>query len=45
MRRWPDVSKARKLLGWQAAMPLEVGLAKTVAWLRRRQVADEAVAP
>src|SRR3954465_4574088 len=32
VRHWPDVSKARDLLGWQAQVPLEVGLGRTVAW-------------
>jgi len=35
-RRWPSVEKARRLLGWQAQVPLERGLAETVAWLRER---------
>jgi UDP-glucose 4-epimerase len=34
VRRWPDVSKARDLLGWEARISLEQGLADTVAWLR-----------
>jgi nucleoside-diphosphate-sugar epimerase len=38
------VSKARDLLGWQAQVPLEVGLARTVAWLRAQRTADT-VAP
>ncbi|MGH2873369.1 MAG: NAD-dependent epimerase/dehydratase family protein [Solirubrobacteraceae bacterium] len=33
-RRWPSVDKARKLLGWEARIPLAEGLAATVAWLR-----------
>jgi nucleoside-diphosphate-sugar epimerase len=33
-RRWPSVQKARKLLGWQARIELEHGLADTVNWLR-----------
>jgi UDP-glucose 4-epimerase len=33
-RRWPSVGKARELLGWQAQVPLDQGLADTVAWLR-----------
>jgi UDP-glucose 4-epimerase len=33
-RRWPSVLKARELLGWQAQVSLEQGLADTVAWLR-----------
>jgi UDP-glucose 4-epimerase len=37
VRRWPDVSKARRLLGWESQVSLEEGLAKTVAWLRARR--------
>ena len=29
-----DVSRARHVLGWQAAVPFELGIAKTVASLR-----------
>jgi UDP-glucose 4-epimerase len=37
-RRWPSVAKARDLLGWEAKVGLEQGLADTVAWLREEQV-------
>jgi UDP-glucose 4-epimerase len=33
-RRWPSVEKARKLLGWEARISVEDGIAATVAWLR-----------
>lgn len=33
-RRWPSVEKARRLLGWEARVPLGDGLTQTVAWLR-----------
>jgi nucleoside-diphosphate-sugar epimerase len=33
-RRWPAVEKARELLGWQARIGLEEGIATTVGWLR-----------
>lgn len=33
-RRCPDISKARKLLGWEPSVPLEVGLKPTIEWLR-----------
>jgi UDP-glucose 4-epimerase len=33
-RRWPSVEKARRLLGWEARVGIEDGLAQTVAWLR-----------
>ena len=35
-RRWPSVEKARALLGWEARISLEDGIAATVAWLRSR---------
>jgi len=37
-RRWPSVEKARRLLGWEAQVPLEDGIAHTVEWLRSRTV-------
>ena len=36
-RRWPSVEKARLLLGWEAQIALEDGIAATVAWLRERE--------
>jgi dTDP-alpha-D-glucuronic acid decarboxylase len=33
-RRVPDTSKAKKLLGWEAATPLREGLARTITWAR-----------
>jgi nucleoside-diphosphate-sugar epimerase len=38
-RRWPSVEKARKLLGWQAQVQLEDGIAQTVQWLREHSAA------
>lgn len=35
-RRWPSVEKARRLLGWQARIEVEDGIAATVRWLRER---------
>jgi nucleoside-diphosphate-sugar epimerase len=29
---WADISKARKLLGWEPRVPLEEGVRRTVAW-------------
>ncbi len=34
VRRWPDVSKAKELLGWEARISDREGIAQTVAWLR-----------
>jgi UDP-glucose 4-epimerase len=36
-RRWPSVEKARKLLGWEAKIGVEEGVAATVRWLRERR--------
>ncbi len=33
-RRWPSVEKARRLLGWEARISVEDGIASTVEWLR-----------
>ena len=33
-RRWPSVEKAKRLLGWEARVPLDEGIADTVEWLR-----------
>ncbi|HEX4188361.1 MAG TPA: NAD(P)-dependent oxidoreductase [Solirubrobacteraceae bacterium] len=38
-RRWPSVEKARRLLGWEARIGVEQGIASTVDWLRTRQEA------
>jgi nucleoside-diphosphate-sugar epimerase len=38
-RRWPSVEKARRLLGWEAQIGVEDGIASTVGWLRARQEA------
>jgi nucleoside-diphosphate-sugar epimerase len=34
VRRWPSVEKAQRLLGWEAQIGVEDGVAATVAWLR-----------
>ncbi|WP_394329288.1 GDP-mannose 4,6-dehydratase [Nocardiopsis sp. CNR-923] len=34
-RRVPDVGKASRVLGWRWGVPLEEGVARTVAWARR----------
>jgi UDP-glucose 4-epimerase len=38
-RRWPSVDKARRLLGWEAQVPLEQGIAQTAEWLRDQPAA------
>ena len=35
-RRRPDISKARRLLGWEPRVSLEEGLRLTIAWFRER---------
>jgi UDP-glucose 4-epimerase len=35
-RRVPDVTRAREVLGWEPTVSLEDGLARTIAWWRRR---------
>jgi UDP-glucose 4-epimerase len=37
-RRWPSVEKARRVLGWEAQIGVERGIAQTVAWLREQQL-------
>ena len=34
VRRWPDVSKAERLLGWSAQIGVRDGVAQTADWLR-----------
>ena len=36
-RRWPSVDKARTLIGWEAQIDLETGIADTVSWLREQE--------
>ncbi|MGH2908322.1 MAG: NAD-dependent epimerase/dehydratase family protein [Solirubrobacteraceae bacterium] len=38
VRRWPSVQKASDVLGWEARIPLDEGLADTVAWLRETEL-------
>lgn len=33
-RRQPDITLAKKLLGWEPTVPLEEGLEKTIAWFK-----------
>ncbi len=41
-RRCPDISKARRLLGWEPRVPLEEGLKRTLAFYRAQLAAAEA---
>ncbi len=36
--RCPDISRARKLLGWQPKVSLEEGLTKTIRWFADREI-------
>ena len=40
--RIPDTTKARQLLGFEAQVPLEEGLRRTVEWVRERRAAEGA---
>ncbi len=40
-RRVPDIEKAKRLLGFEAKVTLEDGLAATIAWQRRAMAAQE----
>jgi UDP-glucose 4-epimerase len=44
-RRWPSVEKARELLGWQARIDVEQGIADTVRWMRERRAGESAANP
>jgi UDP-glucuronate decarboxylase len=35
-QRQPDIAAARRLLGWEPKVPLEEGLAKTIAYFEER---------
>jgi UDP-glucuronate decarboxylase len=35
VRRRPDIGRARELLGWEPAVPLEEGLKRTVGYFRQ----------
>lgn len=36
MVRQPDITKARRVLGWEPSVTLEAGLEKTIEWFRHR---------
>jgi nucleoside-diphosphate-sugar epimerase len=38
--RQPDITRAKKLLGWQPHVGLEEGLKRTIAWFRRQLGVD-----
>jgi UDP-glucose 4-epimerase len=43
-RRWPSVEKAKRLLGWEAQIEVEDGIASTVRWLRELRAARAPIA-
>jgi len=40
-RRWPAVEKAKRMLGWEARISVEDGIADTVRWLRELRAQRE----
>src|SRR6185369_4121860 len=40
VRRQPDITLAKKHLGWEPATPLREGLQKTIAWFRQIKLSD-----
>jgi UDP-glucuronate decarboxylase len=36
LRRRPDVTRAKQILGWEPKVPLEKGLVRTIDWIRSR---------
>ena len=43
LNRVPDTTKARRLLGFEAKVPLDIGLAYTAEWHCERRQAEEAL--
>ena len=43
-RRWPSVEKAQRLLGWEAQIEVEDGIAATVRWLRELRAGSQPAA-
>jgi UDP-glucuronate decarboxylase len=35
-QRQPDIGLAKRILHWQPEVPLELGLAETIAWFKER---------
>jgi dTDP-glucose 4,6-dehydratase len=40
--RQPDITKAKKILGWEPKVPLEQGLARTIEYFREKLQKDQA---
>jgi UDP-glucuronate decarboxylase len=39
LRRWPDISKAKEILGWKPKISLEKGLLQTISWIQEEKEA------
>jgi len=44
-RRCLDTSRAERLLGWKARIPLDVGLSRTLAWYRGQRAEAQPAEP
>ncbi len=44
-QRRPDISKAKKLLGWQPKISLDQGLRKTIPWFENKLLGDNLLQP
>jgi nucleoside-diphosphate-sugar epimerase len=40
-RRWPSVEKAKRLLGWEAAIDVRDGISDTVEWMREQELVPQ----
>lgn len=45
VRRRPDISLARRLLGWSPEIALEEGLERTIGWFRQQLRMERAILP
>ena len=41
-RRWPDISRAKEVLGWETKVSLERGLEKTIEYFRKELARSKA---
>ncbi len=45
VKRRPDISRAREILGWQLSVPLTVGLQETIPHFRQKLLQNNALSP